>query len=311
VLFLLELGPALVLGLLLGRRWPRLPALLAPPLVHWGVPFSLTGLLLRAGLDWRYGQVALLALLAVGAGLLLVRGWFRGPHEQLAAVVGNTAYFGIPAALALLPPQAVGYAISYDLAATLFTWCLGPLLLAGERLQPRALLRALLASPASRGLLGACVLQVTPWRELLAGWLWWPARLVVLLSLMVVGMRLAQRTAIQLPPRLWAVLAVKLLLFPLALLALCLLLARTPLALPPLALAAVVLQAAAPTAVAVLLLAEATPQRQAAMVQTAAGLVLVSTLLALLTVPLWARLLAALGLHGLGWVGLGNGAGGG
>jgi predicted permease len=112
-------------------------------------------------------------------------------------------------------------------------------------------------------------------------------------------MRLAQRTAIQLPRRLWAVLAVKLLLFPLVLLGLCLLLGRTPLALPPLATAAVVLQAAAPTAVAVLLLAEATPQRQTATVQAAAGLVLVSTLLALLTVPLWARVLAALGLHGV------------
>jgi predicted permease len=298
VLFLLELGPALALGLLLGGRWPQLPARLAPPLVNWGVPFSLTGLLLRAGVDWRYGQVALLALLAVALGLLLVRGWFRGPHEQLAAVVGNTAYFGIPAALALLPPQAVGYAISYDLAATLFTWCLGPLLLAGQRLQLQPLLRALAASPASRGLLAATVLQLTPWSGVLAVWLWWPARVVVLLSLLLVGMRLAQRTAIQLPRRLWAVLAVKLLLFPLALLGLCLLLARTPLALPPLAMAAVVLQAAAPTAVAVLLLAEATPQRPAAMAQAAAGLVMVSTLLALITVPLWARLLAGLGLHG-------------
>jgi len=298
VLFLLELGPALALGLLLGGRWPQLPARLAPPLVNWGVPFSLTGLLLRAGVDWRYGQVALLALLAVALGLLLVRGWFRAPHEQLAAVVGNTAYFGIPAALALLPPQAVGYAISYDLAATLFTWCLGPLLLAGQRLQLQPLLRALAASPASRGLLAATVLQLTPWSGVLAVWLWWPARVVVLLSLLLVGMRLAQRTAIQLPRRLWAVLAVKLLLFPLALLGLCLLLARTPLALPPLAMAAVVLQAAAPTAVAVLLLAEATPQRPAAMAQAAAGLVMVSTLLALITVPLWARLLAGLGLHG-------------
>jgi hypothetical protein len=298
VLVLLELGPALALGLLLGRRWPQLSARLAPPLVSWGVPFSLTGLLLRAGLDWRYGQVALLALLAVAAGLLLLRGCFPRPHQQLAAVVGNTAYFGIPAALALLPPQAVGYAISYDLAATLFTWCLGPLLLAGERLRPRALLRALLASPASRGLLGAGVLQLTPWSAVLAQWLWWPARGVVLLSLLLVGMRLARSTAIRLPRRLWLVLVVKLLLFPLVLLGLCLLLARTPLALPPLAMAAVVLQAAAPTAVAVLLLAEATPQRPAAMVQAAAGLVLVSTLLALVSVPLWAWLLARLGIGG-------------
>jgi predicted permease len=296
VLFLLELGPALVLGLILGRRWPQLPALLAPPLVTWGVPFSLTGLLLRAGVRWRYGQVALLALVVVTLGLLLVRRWLRRPHEQLAAVVGNTAYFGIPAALALLPPQAVGYAISYDLAATLFTWCLGPLLLAGERLRLQPLLRALAASPASRGLVAATLLQLTPWRALLADWLWWPARAVVLLSLVLVAMRLARPADSALPRRLWAVLACKLLLFPLALLALCLLLAPTPLALPPLATAAVVLQGAAPTAVAVLLLVEARPDRSDAEAQAAAGLVLRGTLLALLTVPLWAQLLARLGL---------------
>ncbi|MFO0105413.1 MAG: hypothetical protein ACK516_09055, partial [Cyanobium sp.] len=114
----------------------------------------------------------------------------------------------------------------------------------------------------------------------------------------LVGMRLARRSALQLPGHLWVVLMVKLLLFPLVLLGLCLVLAPTPLGLPPLATAAVVLQAAAPTAVAVLLLAEATPQRPAAMVQAAAGLVLVSTLLALVSVPLWAWLLARLGIGG-------------
>lgn len=190
--------------------------------------------------------------------LALARRCFSAPQEQLAAVVGNTAYFGIPAVLALLPAQAVGYAISYDLTATLFTWCLGPLLLAGQQLQLRALLGALLASPASRGLLAAALLQLTPWSGTLAGWLWWPSRAVVL----------------------------------------SLVLASSPLGLPPPATAAVVLQAAAPTAVAVLLLAEATPQSTDAAVQTASSLLLVSTLLALVSVPLWAWVLAELGLHG-------------
>lgn len=293
--FLLELVPTLALGLLLGRRWPHLPTRLAPYLVNWGVPFSITGLLLRAELNWHYGQVALLALLAVCFGMAVVRCCFRGSAEQLAAVWGNTSYFGIPAVLALLPAQGVGYAISYDLAATLCGWCLGPLLLAGKQLNPKVLLLALLASPASRGLLGASVIQFTPWHELLASWLWWPARVVVLLSLLLLGMRLAQRNAIHVPRRLWAVLGVKLTLFPLALLVFCLLLSRTPLALPQLAVAAMVLQAGAPTAVAVLLLAEASPERSAAKVQSAAGLVLVSTLLALITVPLWSVLLAVLG----------------
>jgi predicted permease len=291
VTFLLELVPALLLGLLVGRRWPGLAARLAPPLVQWGVPFSLAGLLLRSGMHWRFGQMALLTLLLVSLGLLLVRRCFRDPVHQLGAVVGNTAYFGLPAALALLPSEAVGYAISYDLAATLFTWALGPLLLTGRALRMTAVLQELVRSPASRGLLVAGALQLTPWRLQLASWLWWPARVVVLASLVLVGMRLASAGTHRLPRQLWPVLAGKLLLFPLALLPVAL-----GLALPQPAAAALVLQAAAPTAVSVLLLAEARPQ-QAGDGTDAAALVFWSTLLALGTVPLWARLLTLVQLN--------------
>ena len=38
---LLELGPCLLGGLWLGRRWPALPARLAGPLLGWGMPLSL------------------------------------------------------------------------------------------------------------------------------------------------------------------------------------------------------------------------------------------------------------------------------
>lgn len=298
-MFLLELVPALGLGLLLGRRWPDLPEHLGQPLVRWGVPVSLIGLLLRSGLHWHHAQVAGLALVAVVAGLLLVGHGLVQPTERLGAVIGNTAYFGIPAALALLPAEAIGYAISYDLAATLFTWTLGPLLLAGRPVRPGAVLRALAASPASRGLLGAAVLQCTPWRTVLAAWLWWPARLVMLFSLLLVGMRLAGIAGQGVPRRLWPVLGCKLLGFPLLMLALVSMAAGAGLQLPSLARAALILQAASPTAVAVLLLAEASQDGKASTASAAAALVLWSTLLALLSVPLWAHLLAVLGLHGL------------
>lgn len=288
--FLLELVPALLLGLLLARRWPELSQRLAPPLVRWGVPFSLMGLMLRSGLQWRYAEMLVLALALVASGLLLVHAaprLFPGPAERLGAVVGNTAYFGIPAALALLPPAAVGYAISYDLSATLFTWTIGPSLIERRPLAWRPLLRALAASPASQGLLGALLLQLTPWHGLLATWLWWPARVVVWLSLVMLGLRMAAVLGTPLPRSLLPSLLSKLLLFPLVVLGLALLLR-----LPALLLAPLVLQAAAPTAVSVLLLSEAArvdPRRPAA-------LVLWSTLAALISVPLWAALLGALGL---------------
>jgi len=289
VAFLLELVPALLLGVLLARRWPELAARLAPPLVRWGVPFSLMGLLLRSGLHWRYAEMLGLALAVVAGGLLLVHALprrFPGPAERLGAVVGNTAYFGIPAALALLPPAAVGYAISYDLAATLFTWTLGPSLIARRRLAVRPLLAALVASPASQGLAGAVLLQLTPWHGLLADWLWWPARLVVWLSLVVLGLRMAAVLGSPLPRSLWPCLLTKLLLFPAAVLALGLVLR-----LPALLLVPLVLQAAAPTAVSVLLLSEAAGVAARAEVRRPAALVLWSTLAALVTVPLWAWLL--------------------
>jgi malate permease and related proteins len=290
VAFLLELLPALLLGVVLARRWPELATHLAPPLVRWGVPFSLMGLFLRSGLQWRYGEMLGLALVLVATGLLLVHGaprLFPGPAERLGAVVGNTAYFGIPAALALLPPASLGYAISYDLAATLFTWTIGPSLIAHRPLAWRSLLIALGSSPASQGLVGAVVLQLTPWHALLADWLWWPARAVVWLSLVVLGLRMTAVLGSPLPRALLPSLLTKLLLFPLAALGLALLLH-----LPPLLQAPLVLQAAAPTALSVLLLSEAAqtdPRRPAA-------LVLWSTLAALLSVPLWAWLLTALGL---------------
>jgi len=298
--FLLELVPALLLGMLLAQRWPDLAGVLAPPLVRWGVPFSLMGLLLRSGLRWRVLEMGLLAVAAVGLGLLVVhlrwpggalQCWFSSPAERMGAVVGNTAYFGIPAALALLPPQALSYAISYDLAGTLLTWTIGPALMAQRRLTLRPLLKALVTSPASQGLLGAALLQLSPWDGVLAAWLWWPARAVVWLSLVVLGLRIAPVLGRPLPVGVLASMATKLVLFPLAVLALALLLR-----LPPLLLAPLVLQAACPTAVAVLLLAET------AGVETRrpAALVLWSTLAALLSVPLWAWLLALLGLSPTG-----------
>jgi predicted permease len=81
-------------------------------------------------------------------------------------------------------------------------------------------------------------------------------------------------------------LTIKLLLFPAAMLALSLL---TPL--PALARQAVVLQAAAPTAVAVLLLSEASPAGNDGSSSRAATLVLWSTAIALGSVPLWRLLL--------------------
>jgi predicted permease len=299
--FALELLPCLAVGLFLGRILPELPARLAPPLVRWGVPISLVGLLLRSGLHSDLLIAGLMAAMASGGGLLLIRGLpplrtrLPAGSLQLGSVVGNTAYWGLPTALALLPPEALASVISYDLVGTLLTWSVGPLLVEGRAARAGAVLAALGSSPASRGLLIALVLQWSPWREPIAALLWWPARGVVLLALSLVGMRLGllMRPGTE-PPRasqgLGYALVAKLVLLPAALLG-----ATALLPLPELVGDAVVLQAAAPTAVSVLLIAEAAEvQGRAGEAAPAAALVLWSTLAALVSVPLWWLLLQRL-----------------
>ena len=193
--FLLELIPCLGLGLLLGMRFPGLPGRLAPPLITWGIPISLVALLLRSGFQAELLTAALMAAAASGLGLLLLRLPALGrciPEGslQLGCVVGNTAYWGLPVALALLPPEAIGFTIAFDLMATLITWSLGPLLVDRRATGVRRQLQVLATSPAMRGLALAVLLHQTPWSAVLAQWLWWPARLVVLVALALVGMRL-------------------------------------------------------------------------------------------------------------------------
>ena len=295
--FACELIPSLLLGLLLGLRFPQLPSRLAAPLVNWGVPLSLVGLLLRSGMGRELLVAGVMAALANVAGLLLLLGWAplrrSIPHGglQLGAVVGNTGYFGIPVAVALLPPASLGFSITYDLVGTLITWSVGPLLVQGLAFDVRRALAVLSGSPACKGLAIALLLHLSPWGSELGRLLWWPSQLLLLLALSVVGMRLGVNLRQGKPlasgevrPLGWA-LAFKLLAMPLLMLAL------TRLIPLPLAVRdAVVLQAAAPTAVSALLLAEAAGRDA----DRTAHLVMATTLLALITVPLWWGLLAHL-----------------
>ena len=114
---------------------------------------------------------------------------------------------------------------------------------------------------------------------------------MIVLALLLLGMRLGvmlrsgevNARALQvLRPALLA----KLLLLPAVMWALAAITAQ-----PPLVRDVLVLQAATPTAISVLLIAEASSRD----VSEAAGLVFASTLLALFSVPLWWLLLQALG----------------
>ena len=297
--FLLELVPCLLIGFWLGGQHPDFSTRLAQPLVRFGVPVSVMGLLLRGGLSGAVLKAAAVAPVVVSLWFLAVSIRSAGEAHSSAALrlgscVGNTAYVGVPLALAFLPEQALPITIGYDLGATLFTWSAGALVLAGGSVQSRSVFKGvvqgLLSSPASRGLLGALLVQCTPWSAGFAEALWWPSRLVLVLALVVVGLRLGalfeERSISGVQTRgLRGALVGKLLLFPLLVLLLGLLLRWDPLMVQ-----ALVLQGATPTAISVLLIAESADRDQA----DAASLVFWSTLLALITAPLWGQLLRML-----------------
>ncbi|NKB73745.1 MAG: malate transporter [Synechococcus sp. s2_metabat2_7] len=273
------------------------------------------GLLLKGGLNSSLVSTAAIAAAAIMVMLLMLNSWREGgnqrlsPTLQLGSCVGNTAYFGIPVALALLPPEALSISIGYDLGATLLCWGLGPIWLAGARPEAhpyrwRELVNHLSSSPASRGLLGALLVMATPWQATITTALWMPSRVVIVLALIVVGMRLAglaeERSAATHPEQrdpeqrhpeqtqrphanlLNAALVCKLLLFPAFLFGLSLILPISSIARQ-----ALVLQAAAPTAISVLLIAETEQADSTA----AAQLIWRSTLIAMITIPIWAWLL--------------------
>jgi predicted permease len=263
---LLELAPCLLCGMALGRVSPQLPQRLAPVLLRWGVPISLVGLLLKGGVHSGNLQAALFSLVLTGGGLLITQ---RACSQRL------------------LPPQALSFSITYDLVGTLVTWSIGPLLLTGERARPLQLLQQLLRTPVVQALLVALPLLLSPWRTPIATALWWPARLVLWLMLLLVGMRLGLLVGQRIAAKgLRPALLIKLLGLPLFTL-----LVTQSLGWAPLLRDALVLQAAAPTAMSVLLLAEASPPKSRESLP-AAQLVLWSTLLSLISVPLWAWLLA-------------------
>ena len=297
--------PCLIVGALIGRWRSQWIAPMALPLVRFGVPVSLMGLLLHGGLNGSLFEMALLAVAAIALMLIILR-WLspgiaalRRPDLQLGSCIGNTAYFGIPATLALLPAEALPVSIGYDLGATLLIWGLGPLWLSRDspaettRERWRDLLGHLSASPATRGLLGALIVKASPWHELIRDALWLPSRAVIVLAMVVVGMRLGDIAARKLKAPavdLSAPLICKLILFPALML-----LISLAFPLPGYARQALVLQAAAPTAISVLLIAESEQLNASRTAQ----LILISTLAALFSVPIWSLLLSPLsGTHG-------------
>ena len=159
------------------------------------------GLLLKEGIDTNLIKSALLAFSIIGFLILLIniippfKKKLSNSTLQLAGLIGNTSFLGIPIAIALLPSTTINFTIGFDLGTTLFAWIFGPFLLQEKSpnksfLNIKGLLNALINSPASRGIIGVLLAYFFHINQILGYYLWIPARIVLALAIIIVGTRL-------------------------------------------------------------------------------------------------------------------------
>jgi predicted permease len=300
ILLLSELIPCLLIGYLLGRFKENLSLTISRPLISYGIPISLMGILLKSGLELPLIESAALALVAIGFLMTIlnrlpsVNNLIQNRTLQLGSAFGNTGYFGIPVSLALLPDHALIYSIGFDLGATLVIWSLGPILLTdpskvlSSNRYWKNFIQGIFSSPAVKGLIGALIIHSSLWDEQITDLLWIPSRVVIVLALVIVGMRLSWLRKANLSRIKNQITSIKnALIMKLVGLPVIMLIISSVIRLPNVMREALVLQSAAPTAISVLLISQAASRDE----DEATSLVVLSTIIALISIPAWLMIL--------------------
>ena len=251
------------------------------------------GLLLKEGIDINLIKSAFLAFSLIGLVIVLINIFsiFKNKLSsytlQLAGLIGNTSFLGIPIALALLPSTTINFTIGFDLGTTLFAWIFGPFFLQ-EKPQNKyifkieELLNALINSPASRGIIGVILAYLLNINEILGNYLWIPARIVIALAIIIVGTRLGIITnqkgkIFDFNEEIKYSILLKLFIFPFIVF-----LVSKFLNFDFYQSSAVILQAGTPTAISTILMAEAYDVRQ----KIASKILFTTTLISIITIPL-------------------------
>jgi len=281
------------LGFFLGKKNPDLSEHIAKPLIRYGIPLSVMGLLLKEGIDLDLIKSALVAFFIIGFLIFLInliplfKNRLPNSTFQLAGLIGNTSFLGIPIAIALLPSKTINFTIGFDLGTTLFAWIFGPFFLQKKITKSnipnfKRLIHALLNSPASRGIIGVWIVYCFNLEKELGNYLWIPARIVIFLAIIIVGTRLGiitnQRDKIlDLNNEIKFTIFLKLLIFPVVIFLIAKLLNfdiyQT---------SAVVLQAGTPTAISTILMAEAYKVNQ----KIASQILFTTTLISIISIPI-------------------------
>ena len=262
-------------------------------LIRFGIPLSVMGILLREGIDINLIKSALLAFTLI-VFLIIILNIFpifkkRFPNYtlQLGGLIGNTSFLGIPIAIALLPSKTINFTIGFDLGTTLFAWIFGPFFLQEKSEKKNipnisGLLNALINSPASRGIIGVLLAYLFQIDELLGNYLWVPARIVIALAIIIVGTRLGIITnqnerILDLNEEIKFSILLKLFILPFIIFLFCKFLNFNFYQ-----SSAIILQAATPTAISTILMAEAYGVKQ----KIASKILFTTTLISIITIPL-------------------------
>ena len=283
----------MIFGFFLGKKNPKISEYIARPLIRFGIPLSVMGLLLKEGIDINLIKSAFLAFSVIGFLITLINiipiFKKRLPNYtlQLAGLIGNTSFLGIPIALALLPSTTINFTIGFDLGTTLFAWIFGPFFLQEKSKSNnipniKGLLNALINSPASRGIIGVLLAYLFQIDEILGNYLWIPARIVIALAIIIVGTRLGIITnqnerILELNKEIKFSILFKLFFLPFIIFLVCKFLNFNFYQ-----SSAVILQAATPTAISTILMAEAYGVKQ----KIASKILFTTTLISIISIPL-------------------------
>ena len=251
------------------------------------------GLLLKEGIDINLIKSACLAFSLIGFLIVLINIFpiFKNKLSnytlQLAGLIGNTSFLGIPISIALLPSTTINLTIGFDLGTTLFAWIFGPYFLQDKSKKKKipnieGLLSALINSPASRGIIGVLLAYLFHIDKILGNYLWIPARIVIALAIIIVGTRLGIITnqkgdIFDLSEEIKYSILLKLFILPFIVF-----LISKFLNFDFYQSSAVILQAGTPTAISTILMAEAYDVKQ----KIASKILFTTTLISIVTIPL-------------------------
>ena len=249
------------------------------------------GLLLKVGINIDLIKIASIAFSSISICILLInfvpilKKRFPSYTLQLGGLIGNTSFLGIPIAIALLPTSTINFTIGFDLGTTLFAWIFGPFFLQKTNqkyiLNLKGLSNALFNSPASRGIIGVLIAYLFGLNNVLGDYLWVPARIVIILAIIVVGSRLGiisntKNEIIKVSKGIKESILLKILIFPIIIF-----IVSKFFNFNSYQTAATVLQAGTPSAISTILMAEAYNINQ----RIAAKILFKTTLISIITIP--------------------------